>query len=197
MKTKKLAAVLALAALLGMVFAACGNGTTDGGVSVTGVSILPETVTVEVGKTVALTADISPSNAANKKVTWDSTDKDNATVDANGTVRGVKVGTANIIVTTEDGHKTAYRKVTVMPETITVPAGSLAQRLLDLQNTAESEKAYRLTVRQNETLAAQVLSYPGKEDITIILDAAGGEKVISLTGTGYLFDVGSDTAQTL
>ncbi|MDD3149036.1 MAG: Ig-like domain-containing protein, partial [Candidatus Riflebacteria bacterium] len=54
-----------------------------------------------------------------KTVTW-SSDKNNiATVDANGKVTAVAVGTAKITVTTTDGSKTAVCDVTVTPIPVT------------------------------------------------------------------------------
>lgn len=44
-----------------------------------------------VGKTGKLTANITPSNATNKKVTWASSDSSYATVDANGNVKILKI----------------------------------------------------------------------------------------------------------
>lgn len=74
-------------------------------VPVTGVILDKETATAEVGKTVTLTATISPSNATNKAVTWRSSDSSVATVSANGVVTAIKEGTATITVTTSDGGK--------------------------------------------------------------------------------------------
>lgn len=89
------------------------DGTAEGEtVAVTGVS-LPATATVGVGKTTTLTATFAPTNATNKNVTWASDAESIATVDANGVVTGVAVGTANITVTTEDGNYTASCTVTV------------------------------------------------------------------------------------
>ena len=85
----------------------------DNAVSVTGVALDKSTANVTVGKTVQLTATVSPSNATSKGVTWASSDTSIATVDANGKVKGVKSGTATITVTTDDGGYTATCKVTV------------------------------------------------------------------------------------
>ena len=62
---------------------------------------------------VALTATISPDNATNKNVTWTSSDPNVATVDENGNVTAIAVGTATITVKTEDGNKTDECAVTV------------------------------------------------------------------------------------
>ncbi|QYW02000.1 hypothetical protein CPT_Pepon050 [Stenotrophomonas phage Pepon] len=84
-------------------------------VLVTGVTIAPKTASVEVGKTVKLTSTVAPADAANKKVSYASSDATKATVAADGTVTGVAVGSATITVTTEDGAKKDTSVVTVTP----------------------------------------------------------------------------------
>ena len=64
------------------------------------------------GETLVLTATINPYNATNKNVVWSSSNTSVATV-VDGKVAALKTGTATIIVTTEDGNKTATCDVTV------------------------------------------------------------------------------------
>ncbi len=78
--------------------------------AVTSISIVGAT-TVNVGSTIKLTVNIEPATA-NKKVTWKSSNNSIATVDENGTVKGLKEGTVTITVTTENG-KTATYKITI------------------------------------------------------------------------------------
>ena len=54
-----------------------------------------------------LNVEVCPSNAGNKKVRWESEDKNIVTVDENGEVSAVGCGTTLIKVTTEDGDITA------------------------------------------------------------------------------------------
>ena len=82
-------------------------------VAVTGVTVAPATLTLEVGQTGALTATVAPATATNKAVTWTSSAPAIATVDASGTVKGIATGTATITVKTADGGKTATCAVTV------------------------------------------------------------------------------------
>ena len=82
-------------------------------VAVTGVTVAPATLTLEVGQTGALTATVAPATATNKAVTWTSSTPAIATVDASGTVKGIAPGTATITVKTADGGKTATCAVTV------------------------------------------------------------------------------------
>ena len=81
-------------------------------VPVESVSLSPSTLTLEAGKSGALTAAITPDNATNKSVTWESSNAAVATVE-NGVVTAVGAGEAIITVTTADGGKTDACKVTV------------------------------------------------------------------------------------
>ena len=110
-------------------------------VNVTGVSVAPTTATIKVGKTVALTPTVSPSNATDKSVSWTSSDATVATVNSEGTVTGVAAGSATITCTTTDGGKTATCGVTVQAiETINATvaqARTAAAALTDGDTTAD------------------------------------------------------------
>ena len=82
-------------------------------VNVTGVKLDKASANITKSNTLKLTATVSPVNASNKAVTWSSSNKNVATVDANGNVKAVNPGTATITVKTKDGGKTATCKVTV------------------------------------------------------------------------------------
>ena len=90
------------------------NGTVTGGVTykVTGVSLDKTNLNLNPGKEGTLIATITPDNATNQNVTWESSDTKVVTVD-NGLVTAVAEGTATITVTTEDGNKTATCTVIV------------------------------------------------------------------------------------
>jgi uncharacterized protein YjdB len=82
-------------------------------VSVTGVALSPDTVSLVPEATTQLTATISPTNATDKSVSWSSSNTDIATVNSNGLVTGVSEGNATISVLTNDGGYTASCVVTV------------------------------------------------------------------------------------
>ena len=82
-------------------------------VQVTGVSISPKSASVDLGRTIQLTASIKPSNATNKNLSWSVSDETIISVDDRGTVTGLSLGTATATVTTEDGGFTASAEITV------------------------------------------------------------------------------------
>ena len=85
-----------------------------GSVRVERVSLDQTTLGLEEGSTFVLSATVYPDNAANKSVSWSSSDNDVATVDASGKVTAVSAGTADITVRTVEGSKTAMCVVTVV-----------------------------------------------------------------------------------
>lgn len=83
-------------------------------VKVTKVALNKTSVTLNKSKTVALAATVTPSNATNKVVNWNSSNMKVATVDKNGKVKAVGKGTATITATAADGSGVkATCKVTV------------------------------------------------------------------------------------
>ena len=84
------------------------------GKSVTGVSLDRTQLTLNEGDKFKLNETIEPAGAANTAVIWSSTDPDKADVASDGTVTAVAEGSSRIIVTTNDGSKTAECSVTVV-----------------------------------------------------------------------------------
>ena len=81
--------------------------------AVTDVSLNKASIALTVGNSETLVATVTPDNATNKTVTWASSNTAVATVDENGKVVAVGVGSATITVTTVDGGKTATCTVSV------------------------------------------------------------------------------------
>ena len=86
-------------------------------VSVQGVTLSTNTLSMKVGGTANLTANIRPTNATNQNVTWTTNNNAVATVN-NGVVTAHAKGQATIRVTTEDGNYSDTCIVTVS-ETVT------------------------------------------------------------------------------
>lgn len=82
-------------------------------VAVTGVSVNPTTSSITVNGTSQLTANVLPTNATNKNVTWTSSNATIATVSSTGLVTGKTAGNASITVTTQDQGKTASCAITI------------------------------------------------------------------------------------
>ena len=85
-------------------------------VHVTGVTISPASATIKIKERFALSATITPDDASNKGMVWSTSDKNIATVSADGVVVGVAAGEATITVSTNDGNKTSTCVITVSNE---------------------------------------------------------------------------------
>jgi len=134
------------AVILALAFTAC-PGDPPGGddpVPVTGVTLNQTTLELTVGGAATLTATVAPADAANKAVTWTSSNADVATV-SGGTVTGVSAGTATITVTTEDGGKTAACAVTV---TLTGSSGGIEELPIANGVNALSGKTYFISTNK-------------------------------------------------
>src|SRR6218665_3481307 len=79
----------------------------DDPIAVDGVTISPATASVAAGATVPLKTTVTPENAADKSLTWNSSDTNIATV-AEGVVTGKSIGTPPVTVTSKsDPSKSA------------------------------------------------------------------------------------------
>ena len=87
------------------------------GVAVTGMELSVEEASVELDATLDLSALVvfTPADATNKMVTWKSENETVATVDANGVVTGLKLGTTKISATSMEGNYSDTLVLTVAP----------------------------------------------------------------------------------
>lgn len=88
---------------------------TVNAIRVTGISLTESELKLYLGGNAQLGATVTPENAQDKRYTWSSSDAAIASVDSDGVVRALKVGTALITATTADGSLTASCKITVQP----------------------------------------------------------------------------------
>ncbi|WP_294181180.1 cell wall-binding repeat-containing protein [uncultured Clostridium sp.] len=118
---------------------------------VTGVTLNKSSTDLEVGKTEKLEAAVAPSNAANKKLTWSSSDDSIASVNSDGLVTGEKAGTAVITVKTSDGGKTDTCTVKVKDKS----PGKIIQEVheggLDLTISQGTDKTVNIYAKSENT----------------------------------------------
>ncbi len=82
-------------------------------VPVTGITLTPDTLTLEEGESETLTANVLPATASNQGVNYTTSNPDVVTVDSDGIVHAVGEGKAVITATTADGGFSATCAVTV------------------------------------------------------------------------------------
>ena len=128
------------------------------------ISFLEKEASVHVGSTVTVFWQVEPSNATNKNVAFSSRDERIATVDASGTIRGVKRGSTTITVTAQDGsNKKDTIKVNVLQpvegvhmqnDTVTVGVGSSeAVRVTAVLEPSDASNSNMTWTSEDETIA--------------------------------------------
>ena len=165
-----------------------GPGNDSTSVAVTGVSIVPESVELEIGGSYRLTAVIVPEDATNKNVAWSSSDENIVDVDGEGMLSGIAEGEADITVKTEDGEFTATCKVTVSPlpvETIDVTGVTLTPESVEIEEggtfVLHAEVMPEDATNKNITWSSSDESIAEVGDDGIIKGVAAGNADITVT----------------
>lgn len=160
------------------IVAECEVSVVASTINVTGVT-LDASALVYYGQTTTLVATVAPEDATNKAVTWSSSDESIATVDANGVVTGVAIGTTTITVTTVDGSKIATCEVTV---------SHIAIESIAISGTGVANDALTLTLASSAVqLTASYL--PENATDNKITWTSSDETVATVSSTGIVSPV--------
>jgi formylglycine-generating enzyme required for sulfatase activity len=167
---------IAIAAILGIGVVSCKK-------PVESVTLDKTTLILVEGESEALTETVLPEKAANKAVTWSSSNPFVATVMPNGTVSALSKGTATIIVTTQDGNKTA-NCVVMVKELVHVASVSLNKNTLSL-DVGEKETLIATVLPEDATNKSVTWSSDKPAIATVsnglVTAKADGEAVITVT----------------
>lgn len=112
------------------------------------VTVSPAEATLNLGNTLALTAEVLPANAWVKTLNWTSSNSSVATVSADGVVTPVGKGTVTITATTTDG--------TNLSASSTITVTNYAQSLTFAQES--------ITLEENETLQLSPVFTPANAE---------------------------------
>ena len=139
-------------------------------IKVSTISLNKTTASVTKGKTLQLTATVTPGNATNQKVKWSTSNKNVATVSENGLVTAKSAGTATITCTAQDGSNVkATCKVTV-----TVPVSGIQL----------SQTSAALTVGDTLTLTKTI--YPSDATNQAVTWTSSSDAVASVDSNGKI-----------
>ena len=148
-------------------------------IRVQSVTLSNNSLSLNTGDKTTLTANIHPSNATNKNVTWSSNNQSVITVSSNGEITAVNSGNATITVTTEDGGYTATCSFTV----------SISEEVI-IDNVLKTKSGDYLITKSGEYLAFKTPtsepggSEPGGGESGGGSESGGGES----GGTGILIE---------
>jgi hypothetical protein len=204
--------VLLLLFLLGSTAQAAGTGTlatgkastaaspdimkteqsaTTAAVAAKSVKMNKSSATIAKGKTLTLTATISPSNTTNKTLKWKSSNTKVAKVDSKGKVTAVGTGTAKITAATSNG-KTATATITV-PYSKSLSAGTWkAGTHLPAGRYKITTKSYAgnlfITMNSYDRYINEILASSSKNGVTAVTtDIKDGDKIQIMGLNSVLF----------
>lgn len=156
-------------------------------IPVESVTLNADAQSLYVGKTVTLTATITPENATDASVIWTTDDETVATVDGNGVVTGVSKGTA--VIKAAAGEQFAECMVTVKKKSSSSGSNGTSSptytvSVIKTENgtvsvspkSAEKGDTVTITVKPDEGYELDRLSLTGKNGDTIKLTEKGDGK---------------------
>lgn len=158
-----------------------------------GVTLDQTSLSIEVEDTETLVATVTPDDAINKSVTWESSNDEVATV-TNGVVRGISEGDATITVRTVDGGHTATCEVHVTSTSGKVYKWVKVSTLADLEDggryylaTNNGEKIFNGTISSSGHLQVGTMAavYDNGKLTTIPEDAMPIELTATSTANQY------------
>ena len=166
------------------------KSTTPAKVNPTSVEIDEDDFEILIGESKILSATVLPSNAANKTVTWKSSDKEVVMIDSEGELVAMGVGEATITATTSNGKNTSI-KITVNP--IKVSEINLSETELNLKpedkTTITAEVLPENATDKTIEWVSENPEIVSVEDGIITAIAAGEAKVICKSKDGIESEV--------
>ena len=133
-------------------------------IPVSSVTLDKSEITLAEGETLTLTATVKPDDAADKTVTWATSNKGVATVDASGKVTALRAGKATIRA--KSGKKSAYCKLSV-----TASATGISMNRTTLELTEGETET--LTVRLEPANTTDPVTWSSSDPSVATVDAGG------------------------
>ena len=155
-------------------------------VPVTGVTVSPTSLTMEIGDSKSLTVTVNPSDATDKTYTVSSDNTGVVEIDKSNNVVAKGAGTANVTVTTTDGAQTATCKVTVNKPLMTIEASPTSLSFGEVNVGENSTKTFTISNTGKAEVKVSGISVPtafGTDASTPFTIAVGQSKTVTVTFT--------------
>ena len=143
------------------------------GIRAESITLNKTSVKLKAGDTETLVATVLPENTTDKTVTWASSDEAIATVDSEGKVSAVGIGTATITATCGDVSATC--EVTVSP----VPAESVTLNKASLELLIGGSETLVATVKPDDT-TYKTITWTSSNEAIATIDSDGKVTAIAL-----------------
>jgi streptogramin lyase len=167
---------------------ACGgraSSSSSSEISVSGVTLSKYSLGLQVGELYKLEAVVSPINASNTQLTWNSENSTVATVDPSGQVSAITPGMANITVRTNDGNFTAT--VTVIVSESNIPASGITVFPVSLSLFAGSSQLLKYNIIPENSTNPEVVWNSSNSSVAVVNSmgvvsgVASGSAVVTAT----------------
>ena len=159
----------------------CTIIVTSAGVKVTSVSLNKSTMSLQVGEKETLTATVKPDDAANKSVTWSSSNTSVTAVSSSGQVEAKAIGSATITCKANDGSGvSASCSVTVIEQPIDPTGISIVENL-----TMKLEDVYTIPYTLSPSNATTTVTWDSDNKSVATISSDGKVTPVS-TGTATI-----------
>ncbi len=147
--------------------------------TITNIYISPSSMSIKKDSTVQLAAVITPSSLSGSTLTWTSSNTKVATVDKNGSVKGISKGTATITATTSN-KLTAKCQITVTTEEVKATK-------ITLNKTS-------VTLKVSETFQLVATISPSNATVRKLVWSSDNEKVATVNQSGVVKGIAKGSA---
>ena len=112
-------ATITVATIDGNKTATCTVYVNANYIAVESITLDVTSATLKVGEKMKINATVSPGDATNPSLIWESSDNNIVSVDNEGNIEAFIIGNANVTVSTEDKTIYAICEISVIPEAVT------------------------------------------------------------------------------
>ena len=151
--------------------------------NVSNVKFIVKTINVDLNGTNKLQWKIYPNTAKNKNVSFEVEDKTIASVDNEGTIKGLKVGSTIVTITTEEGNFKDIATINVIAQQaesikLKVPEGTLVDNGIYLLKVGQR---LQLSYEMNPTNSVNTVTFSSKDS-----SSGDASNYLSVSKTGLL-----------
>ncbi|MEG1773135.1 MAG: Ig-like domain-containing protein [Clostridia bacterium] len=130
-------------------------------IDVIGVTVTPATIEIPWGGSAVLTYSVMPSDATNRRASWESDNTNVVIVDTKGNLKAIGSGTANVTVTTVDGGFTSTCLVTVGESPYPALAPGKAMIMLSVGAVWTDGSGYQMLLDSTHSLFGSIIPLVG------------------------------------
>jgi uncharacterized protein YjdB len=167
-------------------------------VPVTGISITPNSLSIESGTSQLLSPNIIPTNATNTNVIWTSSNNNVATINSIGLVTGIASGSATITARTLDGNFIATSSVTVISSNVNLRISSFSLVNASTNSVIQPlNDGDQILFGQIENLNLNFRANTTPSNVGSVFFNLSGPRNSSRTDNGFTYDLFNNTGITL